>query len=90
MARPKGSKNKTDEIKSAISRIEKTLVAGGHKGGLEMLACRFLTGEDLKVAAGVWGKLMEWKWGKPSQPVTGEGGGPVAHEHVITVKCIGA
>jgi hypothetical protein len=74
MGRPKGSGNKTDELKAAIRRIEAVLVKSGHKGGLELMACRFLTSEDVKVAAGVWGRLMEWKWGKPAQPVTGEGG----------------
>jgi hypothetical protein len=74
MGRPKGSGNKTDELKAAIRRIEAVLVKSGHKGGLELMACRFLISADLKVASGVWARLMEWKWGKPAQPVTGEGG----------------
>ena len=41
-----------------VKRVETMLRKGGHDG-LERLACRFLTGEDVKVAAFIWAKLTE-------------------------------
>lgn len=67
MGRPKGSLNKADQVKLFVTRIEHQLKAhGGYGDGrIENMACRFLTGEDFKVAAAVWLRLMEYKWGKP-------------------------
>jgi hypothetical protein len=39
-----------------VKRVETMLRKRGHDG-LERLACRFLTGEDVKVAAFIWAKL---------------------------------
>jgi hypothetical protein len=47
--------------------VERRLVAAGFDGGLERQACRFITGDDLKVAAMVWKTLMELKFARPSE-----------------------
>jgi hypothetical protein len=40
----------------------------GFDGGLENLACRLITSKDVKVAVMVWKTLMEYKFGRPSDP----------------------
>lgn len=60
-----------------VKRVETMLRVAGFKGGLEAQACRFLTGEDLKVAAFVWAKLMSYKYGVPKQTL--EVSGTVDH-----------
>jgi hypothetical protein len=45
------------------------LAKGGTDGGMERLACRFLTREDDKTAFGVWREMMHYKYGMPTQPV---------------------
>jgi hypothetical protein len=69
MARPKGSLGKTPEAKSFVARVEKMLAKGGINGGLEALACRFITGQDVKTGFGVWRTLMNYKFGMPTQPI---------------------
>jgi len=49
---------------------------------LERLACRFIVGEDTKVAFGVWSKLVEYKLGKPTQPL--EHSGTINYTEVLT------
>jgi hypothetical protein len=49
----------------------------GYDGGLARLACRMLTGDDPKVVAFVWAKLMSYKYGTPKQTL--EVKGEVSH-----------
>ena len=65
----KGIPNKTPDAKAFVARVESMLTKGGLKGGLEALACRFITGEDIKTGFGVWRTLMNYKFGMPTQPI---------------------
>jgi hypothetical protein len=69
MGRPKGSINKTPDAKAFVARVEQLLSKGGIKGGLEALACRFITGEDIKTGFGVWRTLLNYKYGMPTQQI---------------------
>lgn len=67
--RPKGSISKPPEAKAFVAGVERRLAKGGITDALENLACRFVTGEDTKVAFGVWAKLMEYKFGKATEHI---------------------
>lgn len=69
MASRKGIPNKTPDAKRFVARVEAMLAKGGQHGGLEALACRFITGEDIKTGFGVWRTLMNYKFGMPTQPI---------------------
>lgn len=64
----------TDRAESFVKRVESHLRASGKVGSLELLACRLLTGKDIKTAAFVWRTLLAYKYGSPKQAleVTGE------------------
>jgi hypothetical protein len=62
---------------SFVTRVESMLLKAGNEGGLARLACRMLTGEDTKVAAFIWAKLMSYKYGTPKQTL--EVKGEVSH-----------
>lgn len=64
MGRPAGSPNRTKAMQAAIRRIEASLTKDGY-ARIEDMAHRYLTGDDLKVSAAIWLRLMEYKWGKP-------------------------
>jgi hypothetical protein len=68
LGRPKTSRNKAPQIAAFINDVERRLTQAGFDGGLERQACRFITGDDLKVAAMVWKTLMEYKFGRPADP----------------------
>jgi len=72
--RPKGSKNRVsaDTLEAFAERVIRTLAKSDHTETLERLICRLLTGDDVKVAAALSAKVVEWKYGKPVQPVTAE------------------
>lgn len=65
----KGSPNKATDAKRFVQRVENMLAKGGLHGGLEALACRFITGQDVKTGFGVWRTLMNYKFGMPTQPI---------------------
>jgi ribosomal protein S28E/S33 len=67
--RPKGSKTMTPDAKAFVARVESMLRKQGHTGGLENMACRFITGEDTKTGFGVWRTLMGYKFGLPAQTI---------------------
>lgn len=69
MGSRKGIPNKTSDAKRFVARVEAMLSKGGIKGGLEALACRFITGEDTKTGFGVWRTLMNYKFGMPTQAI---------------------
>jgi hypothetical protein len=80
--RVKGSNDKLPAAQAFVNRIEGMLGKANDKSGelygnLERMACRFITSDDTKVAFGVWSKLVEYKFGKPIQPVTGKDGEPI-------------
>lgn len=78
--RPKGSKNRVsaDTLEAFATRCIRTLGKTGDTQSLERLICRLLTGKDEKIAAGLAAKLVEWKYGKAIQPVSGKDGAPIA------------
>lgn len=69
MARPKGSRTTTPDAKRFVARIEAMLKKSGHDENLERLACRFITGEDVKTGFGVWRTLVNYKFGMPKQQI---------------------
>ena len=77
--RPKGSENKRPQVQGFVAKIESMLRKSHPEWeNLERAACRFITSDDLKVAFGVWSKLVEYKFGKPIQPIAGaEGAEPI-------------
>ena len=82
MGRPKGSGNKTPEARAFVARVERLLAKGGMRGGLEALACRFITGDDIKTGFGVWRTLMGYKFGLPAQPL--EHSGTISYTECLT------
>lgn len=66
----------TQKAEYFVRRVETLLKKGGYDS-LERLVCRMLTGDDLKVAAFVWAKLMSYKYGTPKQTL--EVKGEVSH-----------
>jgi hypothetical protein len=71
MARPKGSRTTTPDAKRFVARVESMLKKSGQQDceSLERLACRYVTGEDVKTGFGVWRTLMNYKFGMPTQPI---------------------
>jgi hypothetical protein len=82
MGRPKGSGNKTPAARAFVARVERLLAKGGMSGGLEALACRFITGDDIKTGFGVWRTLMGYKFGLPTQPL--EHSGALSYTETLT------
>jgi len=76
MGRPKGSKNeKADNLEAFAKRIEREICKANMKDqeSMERLVCRLLTnGKHPTVAAMLAAKWVEWRYGKPVQPVTAE------------------
>jgi len=73
--RKKGGRNKaTKDVQSFVDAVFS-------KVDPIALCNKLLASEDEKVVAGVLKMLMEYRFGKPAQPVTGENGqGPVLHK----------
>ncbi len=69
MARPKGSRTTTPDAKRFVARVESMLKKSGYAENLERLACRYLSGDDIKTGFGVWRTLMNYKFGMPTQPI---------------------
>lgn len=78
MGRPKGSKNTKD-------RLEKFLLGVFSEVNPEAFGRELLRSTDEKVRTQVYLRLLEYKFGKPSQPITGEGGGPISVQLVTNV-----
>lgn len=64
------AQGKTDNLEAWAKRIE-TRIRKGIQGtdSMERLICRLLTGEDLKVAAHLATKWVEWRYGKPTEKI---------------------
>lgn len=60
-------RNSADSLEAFAKRIETMLRKGGATDSIERLICRLMTGEDLKVAAALASKWVEWKYGKPKE-----------------------
>jgi len=77
---------KADNLEAFAKRVITKLRVGGATDSLERLLCRLMTGKDLKVASGVAVKVVEWRYGKAAQPVTGQDGDAikVLVEHIGT------
>ena len=58
---------KQDSLESFAKRIMTKLAAGGATDSLERLICRMLTGDDVKTAAFLANKVVEWRYGKPKE-----------------------
>ena len=58
---------KQDNLESFAKRIVTRLQAGGNTDSMERLICRLLTGKDVKVAAFLANKVVEWRYGKPKE-----------------------
>jgi len=73
-------RSKQGKLDDFAKRVEAKIKAScGH--GMENLLCRLLTGDDVKVAAALAAKWVEWRYGKPTErhEVTGASGGPIEH-----------
>jgi len=85
--RPKGSTDKRAAAERFVARVESMLGKSNPDwaGGLERQACRWLGSDNAKASVAVLMRLMEMKFGKAIQPVSGaEGAEPirVIVEHV--------
>jgi hypothetical protein len=78
---------KQESLESFAKRIE-TRIKAGLKGtdSMERLLCRLMTSKDMKVAALLGSKWVEWRYGKATQPLSGQNGQPihVLVEHIGT------
>lgn len=75
-------RNSAKSLENFAKHIEERLRRGKDKSSMELLICRLLMGEDVKVAAMLAGKWVEWRYGKAKETheVTGPEGGPVEHQ----------
>lgn len=66
-------RNSADTLENFARRIEERIRIGrdNQPFALERLICRLLTGKDLKVAAVMASRLVEWKYGKAKETVVG-------------------
>jgi len=76
MGRPKGSKNeKNDNLEAFAKRVQRRIEQANVKGqeSMERLMCRLMTnGKAPAIAAMMAAKWVEWRYGKPVQPVKGD------------------
>jgi hypothetical protein len=61
---------KSDNLEAFAKRIA-TRVKKGSEGtdSMELLICRLLTGEDVKVSAALAAKWAEWRYGKAKESI---------------------
>jgi hypothetical protein len=78
--RAKGTRNKsTAAVKDFVERVDSELAAREIEGysSLDEVAVTLLTCGVPQVIERVWEKLMEYRYGKPVQPLSGPNDGPV-------------
>lgn len=76
MARPKGSKSKTDDQRNFVAQVEKALVKSGTYTNLANLVCRKLHSATPAESMPILMRLLEMRFGKPAQTteITGKDG----------------
>ena len=70
-------------------RIEERLAKSKGPFALEQLVCRLLTGKNPAIAAKMAEKVVEWRYGKSVQPITGtgeDGAFKVVVEHIAATQ----
>ena len=80
MARPRGSKNKTEDAKAFVGYVEEALRRGGKADNLVNLVCRHLVSANVSASIPMIMRLLEMKFGKPAQQLehTGKDGEQLA------------
>jgi hypothetical protein len=63
-------------LEQFAKRIESHIRKSGQVESMELLVCKLLTGEDVKVAAILAAKWVEWRYGKATE----------THEHSLKVE----
>lgn len=79
MARPKGSKtrNNADDGRTFAIKVEQMLVKSGEYTNLAAMVCRKLHSMNPKESMPILLRLLEMRYGKAAQPITGADGGPM-------------
>lgn len=74
------AQGKAEDLQAFAKRIE-TKLRKGNGEAMENLVCRLLTGADVKVAAFLANKWVEWRYGRPKETheITGKDGAPIEH-----------
>jgi hypothetical protein len=67
MARPIGSKTKTDDQKAFVAAVEKALIKSGTYTNLANLVCRKLHSATPAESMPILMRLLEMRFGKPAQ-----------------------
>lgn len=67
MARPIGSKTKTDDQRNFVAQVEKALVKSGTYTNLANLVCRKLHSATPAESMPILMRLLEMRFGRPAQ-----------------------
>lgn len=72
---------RAQNLEDFAKQVEREIIKGKDVGSMQRLICRLLTGPDLKVAAALAMKWVEWRHGKAKETHehTGKDGAPIAH-----------
>src|SRR5271165_4432545 len=74
---------KSERLEDFAIQIEEMFLKGKEQGPLAIKrhVCRLLASKDIKVAAAMTAKWVEWRYGKAKEHVehTGLDGGPIEH-----------
>lgn len=76
MARPLGSKSKTDDQRAFVAQVERALVKSGEYSNLANLVCRKLHSLKPSESMPILMRLLEMRYGKPKETkeITGADG----------------
>lgn len=76
-------RNSADSLENFAKNIEERFRLGKDQGplALERQVCRLLSSKDIKVAAAMTAKWVEWRYGRPKEHIehTGANGGAIEH-----------
>lgn len=77
-------RNSADSLENFAKGIEEMFRKGKDQGPFALMrqVCRLMASGDEKVSAAMTSKWVEWRFGKPVQPIAGKDGAPIQVELV--------